>query len=142
MNGVILSDHPTWRDHYEGDYRKGAVVLSALDMQKRDETNGQRTLDDVFYRMNTFDGTVLTYAEFKAIVADVAGSPHDDWLDERITTDQHFEPGDRETACQWEMVQHELVHTNEGRIIVGVLGLVLLAAAYAIYQRVYEREQE
>lgn len=130
---VVLSNQSQWGPYEQGQYRKGAVVLSALDQRIRNETNGQRTLDDVVYRMNTHNGTV-TYADFKQIVEEVAGTSLNDWLDERITTSLDPEPGHRKNACRWHLAVQQLLYTNNGRAVLAMAALIVIAVGYRIYQ--------
>jgi predicted metalloprotease with PDZ domain len=108
-------------------------VLSALDQRIRNETNGQRSLDDVVYRMNTHNGTV-TYADFKQIVQTVAGTSFDAWLDARVTTSMDPDPGLRKNACRWHLTIQQLLHTNKGRAVLAMAALVVIATGYRIYQ--------
>lgn len=62
---------------------KGARTLAALDRRIRESTGGNRTLQDVFRRLNDREGTV-TYADFQAAVAATAGESHADWLDRHV----------------------------------------------------------
>lgn len=133
MGRVVLSNQSRWGPNDQGQYRKGAVVLSALDQRIRNETNGQRTLDDVVYRMNTHNGTV-TYTDFKQIVESVAGTSLDAWLDARITTSTYPEPGLRKNACRWHLTIQQLLYTNKGRAILAMAALIVIAAGYRIYQ--------
>jgi hypothetical protein len=133
MGQVVLSNQSQWGPNEQGQYRKGAVVLSALDQRIRNETNGQRTLDDVIYRMNTHDGTV-TYADFKQVVESVAGTSLDSWLDTQITTKTYPEPGLRKNACRWHTAIDQLLYTDKGRAVLVMAALVVLAAGYRIYQ--------
>jgi hypothetical protein len=133
MGTVVLSNQSQWGPNDQGQYRKGAVVLSALDQRIRNETNGRRTLDDVVYRMNTHNGTV-TYADFKQIVEQVAGTSLDAWLDTQITTNTYPEPGLRENACRWHLTIQQLIYTNKGRAVLAMAALIVIAAGYRIYQ--------
>lgn len=69
----------------EADYDKGGRVLAALDAEIRRTTDRNRSLEDVWRRMNAHEGE-LNYAEFTDIVATVAGQSFDDWLDRYLTT--------------------------------------------------------
>lgn len=133
MGNVVLSNQSRWGPHEQGQYRKGAVVLSALDQRIRNETNGQRTLDAVVYRMNSHNGTV-TYADFKQIVEDVAGTPLDSWLDSQITTSTYPEPGLRKKACRWHLAKQQLLYTNKGRVALLLACLIVIGTGYHIYQ--------
>lgn len=72
-------------DRLGADYTKGARVLAALDVKIRAASTRDRSLTDVFQRMTRHDGAV-SYAEFKDIVANVAGQRFDAWLDRYLTT--------------------------------------------------------
>ncbi|MFB6164684.1 MAG: hypothetical protein ABEJ31_05950 [Haloarculaceae archaeon] len=79
---ATLTRPRTWSDR-RVPYTKGARVLALLDHNIRETTNGRRSLQDVFRRLNARDGPI-TYAAFAAIVADVAGHPMDGWLDRYV----------------------------------------------------------
>ena len=79
---VILSNRSDWHSDYT-PYSKGTRTLAALDARIRNDTDGNRTLQDVFRRMNREDGTV-TYDEFTGMVANVSGSDYDEWLDDHV----------------------------------------------------------
>ncbi|WP_223301639.1 glycyl aminopeptidase [Haladaptatus sp. R4] len=79
-----LSKPNTWADR-EVPYYRGALTLWALDEKIQQATDGHRSLMDVFHRMNEHDGTV-TYADFRNIVADVAGRSMTPWLNKHVTT--------------------------------------------------------
>jgi hypothetical protein len=133
MGQVVLSNQSRWGPNDQGQYRKGAVVLSALDQRIQNETNGQRSLDDVVYRINTHEGTV-TYTDFKQIVESVAGTSLDSWLDARITTSTYPEPGLQKNACRWHLTIEQLLYTNKGRVVLAMAALTVFAAGYRIYQ--------
>lgn len=82
---VVLGEPSTWYDPESTEtsrapYRKGTVVLSALDAEIKQRTDGEKSLEDVFIRMSGQPG-VTSYDQFKDIVAEVAGERMDDWLD-------------------------------------------------------------
>jgi len=133
MGQVVLSNQSQWGPNDQGQYRKGAVVLSALDQRIRNETNGERNMDDVVYRMNTRNGTV-TYADFKQIVEQVAGTSLDSWLDAQITTSTYPEPGLRKNACRQYLAIQQLLYTNKGQAVLAMAGLIVIAAGYGVYQ--------
>jgi hypothetical protein len=79
---ATLTDRSTWEtDAVPHD--KGARVLAVLDAKIRAETNGHRSLEDAFRRLNRRDDPV-TYAVFAQTVAEVAGTPMDAWLDRHV----------------------------------------------------------
>ncbi len=128
---VVLSDPSQWGPNDQGQYRKGAVVLSALDQRIRNETGGRRTLGAVVRRMNTHDGTV-TYADFKEMVESTAGTSLDSWLDKRITTSHDPQPGIRKTACQRQLIIEQLLTTTEGQLILLMSLLIIISTGYRI----------
>jgi hypothetical protein len=77
-----LTDPDAWASD-RTPYTKGARVLALLDRHIRQSTDGERTLQDVFRKMNAHDGPV-TYADFKDIVAVTAGHSMDGWLDRYV----------------------------------------------------------
>jgi hypothetical protein len=62
---------------------KGPRTLAALDRRIRAATNGSRSLQDVFRRVNAHEGNV-TYADFRSMVAATAGGSQDGWLDRHV----------------------------------------------------------
>jgi len=80
-----LANRSTW-SAADLEYHRGERVAAALDAKLRQETDGQRTLQDVLRRMNDQSGE-LGYGDFKRIVAAVAGTSLDGWLDEYVQTD-------------------------------------------------------
>lgn len=81
----VLADAATWVSPYV-PYHEGAAVLYVLDWKIRDATGGERTLEDVVALMEQNEGEV-TYLDFKAYVAEVAGTTMDGWLDEHVLAD-------------------------------------------------------
>jgi hypothetical protein len=79
---VTLSNRSDWHSDYT-PYSKGTRTLATLDARIRNDTDGNRTLQDVFRQMNRKNGTV-TYDDFKGMVANVSGSNHDEWLDDHV----------------------------------------------------------
>lgn len=77
-DGVVLANRSDWRGDYT-PYSRGTKTLAALDARIRDDTDGNRTLQDVFRRMNAHNGTV-TYGDFSRILANVTGTGHGAWL--------------------------------------------------------------
>lgn len=75
---IVLSDPNSWES--TGTYFKGMRVLAALDAKIRHESNGTRSLDDVFRRMNDEEGAV-SYTDFEGFVADAAGRSLEAWLE-------------------------------------------------------------
>jgi hypothetical protein len=65
---------------------KGPRTLAALDRRVRSATNGSRTLADVFRRLNAHDGNV-SYAVFRAAVAETTDASQADWLDAHVAGD-------------------------------------------------------
>jgi hypothetical protein len=66
----VLANPETWRG--ETDYTKGALVLGVLDHEIRVATDGERTLEDVFRRINRADADP-TLETFLRAVRDVGG---------------------------------------------------------------------
>ncbi|PSQ03129.1 hypothetical protein BRC94_00150 [Halobacteriales archaeon QS_5_70_17] len=65
------------------EYVKGRRVVAALDAEIRRATDGERSFQDVLYRMNAHDGTVTREA-FTRILADVAGRSFEGWFDRYV----------------------------------------------------------
>lgn len=69
-------------------YHKGAIVSLILDLHLRRQTNHARSLDDLLRLLWTRFGKPFigyTYADYRAIVADVANDPLDWYFDTCIT---------------------------------------------------------
>lgn len=81
---AVLAEPDTWGRLTE--YNKGARTMAALDRDIREETNGTRSLADVFRRVNAERGTV-TYAEFVSIVESVSGTSYAEWCEGYVRTD-------------------------------------------------------
>lgn len=79
---AALTDPSTW-EHSRVPYRKGARVLALVDQNIRTSTDGSRSLEDVFRRLNAHDGPV-TFADFKRVVSEVGGHSMDAWLDRYV----------------------------------------------------------
>ncbi|ELZ20205.1 hypothetical protein C475_20567 [Halosimplex carlsbadense 2-9-1] len=79
---VTLTDSATWAGD-DVPQREGARTLAVLDRRIRERTYGQRSLEDVFRRLNRHDG-VVTYAAFEQTVAEVTGEPDDAWLGRHV----------------------------------------------------------
>ncbi len=78
----VLADPATWTAATA--YRKGTVVLAALDDRIRTATDGDRSLVHVSRRLNRHDGTV-TLAAFLDAVETVAGSEARSFAERAIT---------------------------------------------------------
>lgn len=91
----VLAEPSTW-DRPNVPYRKGALTLAALDAEIRSRTDGERSLEDVFRRLNRADRT-LTYDLFVETVVSVSGDPAlENWLDRYVTepATPQYEPQD------------------------------------------------
>jgi hypothetical protein len=77
-DGVVLANRSDWHSDYT-PYSRGTKTLAALDARIRNDTGGNRTLQDVFRRMNEHNGTV-TYGDFSRMVANATGSEYGPWL--------------------------------------------------------------
>ncbi|ESP86851.1 hypothetical protein [Candidatus Halobonum tyrrellensis] len=82
-NAVLTNGSDPAREAF---YLKGARVLAALDAEIRTETNGSRTLMDVFGRVNDHEGRV-SYDDFRAIVTEVGGESLGEWVDTYVATE-------------------------------------------------------
>ncbi|WP_336359115.1 hypothetical protein [Haladaptatus sp. ZSTT2] len=75
---AVLAEPASWDDRAV-PYTKGMRTLAALDERIQTATDGERSLADVFTRLNEYDGTV-TYEVFEQTVESVAGESMDEWL--------------------------------------------------------------
>lgn len=79
---AVLTDQSTWREHIV-QYAKGEHVIAALDAQVQDETDGEKTMREVYAAVQQSDGAV-TYHDFRAILRTVAGDETVAWADDYI----------------------------------------------------------
>ncbi|PSP72772.1 hypothetical protein BRC86_11845 [Halobacteriales archaeon QS_3_64_16] len=78
-----LAEPATW-ERPTVPYRKGTLVLAALDTEIRNRTDGEHTLKDVFRRLNR-DDRRLTYPRFVATVVAVSDAPElEEWVDRYV----------------------------------------------------------
>jgi len=69
---VVLADERTWGA--SGNYDKGALVAGDLDRRIRLATNGTKTFEEVFRRMNDRDGA-FTQSAFLELIDETGGEP-------------------------------------------------------------------
>jgi len=86
---ATLAEPSTWDDgsFQRTPYRKGALVLAALDAEIANRTGGVRSLQDVFAHRDDDDryGDLETYENFSAAVVAVTNDPSmRDWLDRYV----------------------------------------------------------
>ncbi|WP_231189704.1 glycyl aminopeptidase [Haladaptatus sp. DYF46] len=86
----ILSKSDTWANR-EVPYYRGALTLWSLDDRIRRATDGERSLMDVFDRMNRRNESV-SYTDFRKIVAEVAGRSLAPWLNKHVTATARLDP--------------------------------------------------
>jgi hypothetical protein len=125
----VLADPTTW-ERPNVPYRKGALVLAALDAEIRNRTEGDHSLEDVFRRLNRADGT-LTYESFVTSVVAVSADPAmERWLDRYVKSDAtpRYDPYDSQerlpTAPRMDEVA-ALVPTSPLGFGVTTIGLAL-----------------
>lgn len=90
-----LVDPSAWTSS-NAHYTKGRRVNAALDGKIREETDGQNTFEDVFYRMNEIEGQ-LTHSTFEQIIIDIGGSDLKDWLDRYVVGSQQPKVSDKKS---------------------------------------------
>jgi hypothetical protein len=81
---ATLSDRSTWPSSTT-PYSKGQRVLAALDAEIRNRTDDEKTLQDVFRRMNAQEGTI-TYEDFARMLERVTGTSFTDWLERYVAS--------------------------------------------------------
>jgi len=77
---AVLAEPDRWPSPYT-DYKKGCRVLAALDLEIRLATDGDTTLESVFWKINRADDR-LTHPKLTDIVETVADEDLGPWLDE------------------------------------------------------------
>ncbi len=90
--GADLTAPGTWSSPLV-PYERGARAVAAIDARIREATDGRRSFEDVFRRLNAREGA-LSAAAFERIVEDVAGENLDGFL-ERTLTEPVAVPDDR-----------------------------------------------
>jgi hypothetical protein len=115
-------------------YTKGARVLAVLDRNIRQTTSGQRSLEDVFRRMNHHDGAV-SYADFRDIVASVAGHRMDAWLDRYVAGDTPIGSvsGPPVEAGFAPALERTLGSAGQGVVFMAVSALLSFVAAFPLF---------
>lgn len=79
---VVLADRDSWAGT-RADYELGALALANLDMLIREQTNGERTYEDVFAAKNQF-GDEINASVFQSTVENVSGTSMDDFFDATV----------------------------------------------------------
>jgi hypothetical protein len=77
-----LTAPDTWSDA-NVPYKKGAHVMAVIDARIRNETGGNRSIQDVFFRLNAHDGPV-THEVFVDAVSAVADAPLRDFVEAEL----------------------------------------------------------
>lgn len=80
----VLAEPDSW-DSEATPYVKGGHLLAALDAKIRAETDHERSLVDVFRRVNARDGRV-THEQFRDVVVSMTDESTGEWLDRYATT--------------------------------------------------------
>lgn len=76
---AILAEPNQWPSPYT-DYKKGMRVLAALDIEIRNATNGQRTIESLFWELNR-SSAQITHPKLKSVLVDVTKQIPENWLD-------------------------------------------------------------
>ena len=87
---ATLSNRSSWSSTYV-PYTKGTRVLAALDGRIRNATDGERTLQDAFRRLNRRDEAV-TADVFASVLADVSGESQQSWLETHVHDGERASP--------------------------------------------------
>ena len=110
-------------------YFKGMRVLAALDVEVREASGGDRTLQDVFAAVNAHDGTV-TDETFATLVEETVGEPRDEWLATYVGTDATPTVPDSVAEATTERPTREMLEP-EGQAA-PLVGAFLFAGALAV----------
>ncbi|TYL39980.1 hypothetical protein CV102_04790 [Natronococcus pandeyae] len=108
----VLADPGTWSDE-RTDYVKGPLVYGELDRQLRLETDGDRTLEDVFRALNARDDRVTERAFLEA-VEDAGGS------DVRSAAERYTRTA--QTPSTWDRSDHAAAFDPEGPAVTSGVG--------------------
>lgn len=118
---ATLTAPASWDDPHV-PYTKGARVLALVDRKIKLSTDGERSLEDVFRRLNAHEGAV-TYDDFTDAVAVVAGHRMDGWLDRYVDGSEAvagFYPGGPEQAGSFDPLWSLLADAGPGAVFLGV----------------------
>jgi hypothetical protein len=138
---ATLTDPASWTDG-KAPYTKGARVLALIDRKIRLSTDGERSLEDVFRRLNAQEGRV-TYDDFEDAVAAVAGHRMDGWLDRYVDGSEpvaSFYPGGPERAGPLGGLWALLADAGPGAVFLG-LSVVLSGVSSVPLYRYLDRAQ-
>lgn len=114
-----LTNSSTSDFRYE-EYTRGAFLLAALDAKIRAETYGQKSLIDVFYRLNMM--SEVNHTTFRRVVVDVGGRDMGPWVDRYIAgTDVPQAP-----KAPLEAYVERIPHERGLQAIAGLLAIGLL----------------
>jgi hypothetical protein len=83
---AILGDTPALGCEGFAKYTKGRRLVAALDAKIRADTNGSKSFEAVYRKMNADEDGVVTYEEFKTYVVQAAGTSYGSWLDKYVKT--------------------------------------------------------
>jgi predicted metalloprotease with PDZ domain len=81
-NRMNLTQPDTYRDQ-QGSYTRGAFILAALDQKLRSATHGEKSVEDVFHRLNQQDQ--VTHSSFRQTVVAVGGDDLGPWVDRYVS---------------------------------------------------------
>lgn len=129
--GVRLTDRSTWVSS-QTPYVQGAYVLATLDEKIRAETSGERSLEDVFQRLNGQER--VTAASFSQAVIAVGGEEMRPWLNQYVAggeiPDAPPVPAEAHFERLWWDSDYQLAALS-----IGVLGLGLVVAGVQRYRK-------
>lgn len=81
----VLTEPSTWNSS-STQYKKGQHVLAGLDAQIQAETDGEKSLEDVYASVQTLSGKV-TYRSFRTMLLEIAGPQTVEWANTYIDGD-------------------------------------------------------
>jgi hypothetical protein len=83
---AVLQDPDTVSSEAK-NYYKGRRVMAALDVRIRNRTDGERTLAELFRRIDSRQGENTDYATFRSDLVALTDTATGDWLDRYVQTD-------------------------------------------------------
>jgi hypothetical protein len=140
---AALTTPSSWDDPHV-PYTKGARVLALVDRKIRLSTDDERSLEDVFRRLNTQTGPV-TYDDFTDAVAAVAGHRMDGWLDRYVdgpTPVAGFYPGVPEQEGLFGPLKLLLGDAGPGAVFLGLSMLLSGFGSIPLYRYLDRRESD
>ena len=129
-NRMVLTDPDTYQP-YSGDYTRGAYIIAALDAEIRSQTGGEKSFDDVFWRLNQQEQ--ITHASFRQAVIEVGGDELGPWMDRYVSGNETPPAPDPPLSIYWELLLLRADYQYLA-LMIGGLSVITFIALYNRYR--------